>query len=262
MLDYHVHSTCSGDGHVSMADMCAKAVELGITEIAFTEHLDNNPADICYGTFDPDFYLAEIESVREKFGGQLMILTGVEFGEPHLYRDQLRELQDADWPDVILGSMHWIGDLIIAVDGFGDADMDELYCGYFDEVLKMVEAGGFDVLAHFDLVKRFGVKYAGPFRIEPFKDQIAVILETIIKQGIALEVNTSGLRQPCNEPFPSLETLKLYRDLGGKLVTIGSDSHRLEQLGFGLKDGLEMIRTVGFDSITLYRNRRPERYNI
>lgn len=257
MLDYHVHSTCSGDGKASVEQMCARAVELGICEIAFTEHVDNNPEDICYDKFDLDSFCRQTDLAQAKFGEALRIVKGAEFGEPHLYRRQLEELCDSGGLDFIMGAVHWVGDTIVAVDAFADSDVERLYYSYFDEVLKAVECGGFDVLAHFDLVKRFGVKYAGPFRLEPFREQIASILTVMIERGIALEVNTSGLRQPCAEPFPSLEILKLYRELGGELITVGSDAHRIEQLGFGLRQGLSLIRAAGFDAVALYHERKP-----
>jgi len=244
MLDYHVHSTCSGDGKASISQMCARAVELGISEIAFSEHLVYNPADICYGTFDLDRYRSEIHVARGKFA-DLTILTGIEFCDPHVFPDRLAECRT--WGlDIILGSVHWVGDAMISVDSFAGLDVMETYHQYFDEVLKAAQTGGFDILAHFDLVKRFGARYVGPFRLQPFKGQVTAILEVMIERGIALELNTSGLRQPCAEMFPGRETLELYRSLGGELVTLGSDSHRVEQLGFGLAEGLALLRSLGF----------------
>lgn len=247
MQDYHVHSTCSGDGKASIEEMCARAVELGITEIAFTEHLVYNPADICFGTFDLDSYRSQIEAARRKFGG-LTILTGLEFCDPHVYPDELAEARS--WGlDIILGSVHWVGDAMISVDSFAGLDVMETYHQYFDEVLKAVKVGGFDILAHFDLVKRFGARYVGRFRLDPFREQVTAILEIMIERGIGMELNTSGLRHPCGEMFPGRETLRLYRKLGGKLITIGSDAHRIEQLGYGLEDGLALLRDVGFTTL-------------
>lgn len=256
LIDCHVHSTCSGDCPVPMQDMCARAVELGIGEIWFTEHFDNNPLDMCYGTFDLDSYLTAIDDARRQFEGRLRIHTGIEFGEPYMYPTLVEEVNT--WGlDVVLGSMHWVGDTIVAVDEFAGADVNALYRGYFTEALKMVEAGGFDVMAHFDLVKRFGVKYTGPFDFARYRDRIAAILEAMVRRGIALEVNTSGLRQPCGETFPGPEALRLYHDLGGELITIGTDSHRIAQLGFGLSEGLDLIRQAGFRHITIYEQRQP-----
>ena len=249
MLDYHVHSTCSGDGKATIDEMCARAVELGITEIAFTEHIVYNPADICYGTFDLDLYGSQIDAARRKFSG-LRILTGIEFCDPHVYPGELEECRG--WGmDLILGSVHWVGDAMISIDSFAGLDVMETYHRYFDELLKAVETGGFDILAHFDLVKRFGARYVGPFSLDPFKEQVGAILEVMIDRKIALELNTSGIRQPCAEMFPGREILELYRDLGGKLVAIGSDSHRTEQLGCGMEEGLSLLQSLGFSPLTI-----------
>ena len=251
MLDYHVHSTCSGDGKASIDEMCARAVELGIREIAFTEHVVYNPADVCFGRFDLDRYRSEIDAARRKF--DLTILTGIEFCDPHVYPSELAIART--WGlDIIMGSVHWVGDAMISVDSFAGLDVMETYHRYFDEVLKAVQTGGFDVLAHFDLVKRFGARHVGPFRLQPFKGQVTAILEVMIERKIALELNTSGLRQPCGEMFPGRETLELYRKLGGRLVTIGSDSHRVEQLGYGLKEGLSLLRSLDMTTSNFQRS--------
>jgi len=255
--DYHVHSTYSGDGKASIGAMCARAVELGIAEIAFTEHVDNNPLDQCFGRFDPDVFSREIDEAREQFGDGLHILKGVEVGEPHLYPNEVEELLTKHTFDLVIGAVHWVGDTIISVDAFSHLDVDALYHRYFDEVLRMAEQSDFDVLVHLDLVKRFGVKYLGPFQVAPFRDQVQAILRAIIRRGMALEVNTSGLRQPCEEPFPGREILALYRELGGHLITIGSDAHRSEDVGSGLAEAAELVWAAGFDSITTYRGRVP-----
>lgn len=255
MLDYHIHSTHSLDATASVAGMCARAIELGLAEIAFAEHVDNNPLDDCFGRFDPRAFSGEIEQAGRRFGDRLRILKGVELGEPHLYPREIGELLSRSAFEVVIGAVHWIGDTIISIDAFSHLDVEALYHRYFDEVLKTAEQSDIDVLAHIDLVKRFGVKYLGPFHVEPFRGQIEAVLRTIIRRGIALEVNTSGLRQPCREPFPGPEILALYRELGGHLVTMGSDAHTPEHLGSGLAEALEMIRAAGFESVTSYRAR-------
>lgn len=141
---------------------------------------------------------------------------------------------------------------MVAVDSFEGLDMQAVYRLYFDELLKTVEAGGFDILAHFDLPKRFGTKYGGPFQLETFRKQVTAILEVMVDRRIGMELNTSGLRHPCGEMFPGREILELYRNLGGKLITIGSDAHRIEQLGYGLKEGLLLLRSLGFSEPKAY----------
>lgn len=238
--------------------MCRVAVELGIAEIAFSDHLDNNPDDDCYGLFDAAKFCREVDECRERFEGRLVIVKGAELGEPHLYPREIERIIGGEQFDFLTGGIHWVGDAVVSVDcqtgQMSRTRQTALYRDYFDEVLRAVECANFQVLAHLDLVKRFGVKRLGPFTIGPYRDRIEAILRAMIAGGIALEVNTSGLRQPCRETFPGMETLRLYRDLGGELITIGSDAHLPEHLGFGLADGLRTIREAGFDSITTYRD--------
>ena len=262
MFDLHVHSVFSGDGHAYIEDMCAEAVKQGLSEIAFTEHVDHNPADVSYGKFELDEFCAQVDAANRKFAGKLNVLKGIEFAEPQLYPAELRAFGSDGRLDVIIGSVHWVGDVLISSDSFEGRDVEEMYLGYFNSLLQAVEMGGFDVLAHLDIVKRFGVQYVGPFQIELFRKQITAILAAAVERKIALEVNTSGLRQPCVEAFPSIDILKLFRELGGELVTIGSDAHRIRHLGFGLADGLELIREAGFDAVTVYRHRQPELVSI
>lgn len=263
LIDYHVHSTHSGDGHVSVEEMCRLAIERGLAEIAFSDHLDNNPEDQCYGLFDAADFCRDVDECRERFGDRLLILKGAEIGEPHLYPREIERIIGDCRFDFLTGGIHWVGDEVVSVDRpTGQTSQTGLYRAYFDEVLRAVECADFDVLAHLDLVKRFGVKYLGPFTIEPYRERIKAILRVMIERGIALEVNTSGYRQPCGEPFPALETLRLYRELGGELITIGSDAHRPEHLGFGLEQGIGLIREAGFEAITLYRDRKPSQTPI
>jgi histidinol-phosphatase (PHP family) len=262
MIDYHIHSTHSGDGHASIEEMCRRAIERGLSEIAFTDHFDNNPADDCYGLWDAADFCRDVDECRQQLGDRVRILKGVELGEPHLYPMQIQRAIGGIEFDLVVGAVHWVGDTVVSVDAFSHQDVHALYHDYFDEVLRAVECANFDVLAHLDLVKRFGVKYLGPFGIEPYREQIEAILRAMIERGIALEVNTSGYRQPCGEPFPALEILRLYREFGGELITIGSDAHLPEHLGFGLEQGMELIREAGFEAITLYRDRKPSQTPI
>jgi histidinol-phosphatase (PHP family) len=249
--------------------MCRLAVERGLAEIAFSDHLDSNPVDECYGLFIAADFCGEVDECRERYGDRLRILKSAELGEPHLYVTEIENVIGDEPFDFLTGAIHWVGDDIVSVDcKAGQADQTSsaswvsLYDRYFDDVLRAVECANFDVLAHLDLAKRFGVNYLGAFDVELYREQIEAILRTMIDRAIALEVNTSGYRQPCREPFPGLETLRLYRQLGGELITVGSDAHRSEHLGLNIEAGLALIRSAGFRSITLYRDRVPSQMSL
>jgi len=238
--------------------MCARAAEIGLREIAFADHVDNNPRDLSFGRFRYDAVATGINEARQRFNGRLNILIGAELAEPHEYPTEISNLISAGRFDLLIGSVHWVSGELISAPNFDFSRMAELYDAYFETVLRMVETADFDVLAHIDIVKRYGVMRLGPFRAEPFYNRIAHILRVIIERQIALEVNTSGLRQPCKELFPSLEILRLYRDMGGEMVTVGSDAHRVEHVGFGLDQAVSVLRDLGFKGLTTFRDRVPK----
>lgn len=191
-MDLHVHSTVSPDGTDGIFDICSEAVEKGIKVICFTEHADlsENPG----GNRDPEFskYSKLIDKARGHFGNNLKILKGVEAGEPHLHPGQFEKLLKLNF-DMILGSVHWIGNHFV-----GENDLERLYSReqifemYFIELFRAVEFGGFDSIAHFDLPKRYFGAPAGAFGPGDMESEI---LECMRKKGIALELNSSSLRK-------------------------------------------------------------------
>jgi HisJ family histidinol phosphate phosphatase len=138
---------------------------------------------------------------------------------------------------------------------FKTRDVSEAYGSYFETTKEMLDWGGFDVVAHLDMAKRFGVKYYGPFDAKPFESQIRGLLETMVSKGLGLEVNTSGVVQAPAEPYPSLGVLKLAKDTHVATVTIGTDSHVPTSFEQGWEVGELTLRRAGFSEITLFSHR-------
>jgi histidinol-phosphatase (PHP family) len=138
---------------------------------------------------------------------------------------------------------------------FGAKSEREAYTAYFEMALATVESGLFDSFAHFDLCKRYGVLYNGKFKPERYRAEIEQVLKAVIEQDMVIEINTSGLRQAPGESYPAYETLKMYAELGGRAVTIGSDSHTTEQLGYGLRECLALLQEVGITEIARFEGR-------
>lgn len=254
MIDYHVHSTYSGDSPTRLYDMCAKAVEIGITEMAFTEHLDFTPTDISYGSLIYDKWMEEIEKAREEFSDRLTILSGVEVDFQEKYIPEIRDFLNSHKLDFVLGSAHYVDGMLLEEHEkyFPGKTEQQAYLTYFETALAAVESGLFDGLAHMDLCKRHGVRYFGEFRPENYLTEIESVLKAVIRQGMALEINTSGLRQAPGKMYPALEILRIYADLGGRKVTVGSDAHYTHHLGLGLNEAAEMLKSVGITEIARY----------
>lgn len=256
--DYHMHSTASCDCHASMAEMCQSALQHGIAEIAFTEHFDPKPEDICAGFYDPAGYFDALEAVRRVFGPQgLTIRAGVEVGEIHRYRDVVQPVLEA-WPyDIVLGSLHWSGEnSVFDEDYFRQTPPETAIPAYFDELAEMARGGGFDVLAHADVFKRTAYGVYGSFDVADWEDCVRPVWDACIGNGIGVEINTVGLRIPVGDTHPSLEALRWYRAMGGERLTLGSDSHRPAHVGYGLAAALDLAREAGFTRVCRYENRQ------
>jgi histidinol-phosphatase (PHP family) len=260
--DYHVHSDVSCDSQASMTAMCSAALVLGIKEIAFTEHFDLHPLDSCTGYYRADDYFSKLDEVRHHFAPLgLTVRAGVEVGEYHIYHAQVRPVLEA-WPyDFVLGSLHWVGDDFMFDRGyFRTHPPEETVTAYFTELLKMVRFGGFDVLAHADVFKRVAFSIYGHYDAGPWEDLIRPVWRACIEQGIGIEVNTAALRREIAQIHPSLDALRWYRELGGELLTFGSDGHHPDQVGYGFATARELVQSAGFTRVCCYENRQVVRW--
>ena len=264
--DNHVHTEWSWDAEAgSMEASCARAVELGLSSIAFTEHWDPTPCPIApaelphlppdmrihvsaEGVFRPpsldvDGYLAAVRECRERFP-ELRILSGVELGEPHWWPEAFAALsRQADF-DRILGSVHCVD-----VDGryqyidglFGRRDPHEVIRIYLGEVLRLVESSlPFEVLAHIDYpVRAWPAKSAGPYQPAAFEDEHRTILRALAGSGRVLEINTTV-------PLHA-EIVRWWYEEGGQAVSLGSDAHEPARIARGFAEASAMAEAAGFE---------------
>jgi len=260
--DYHLHSNASCDSLATMAEMCRSALEKGIAEIAFTEHFDPKPEDVCQGFYQPEIYFENLDAVRREFGPQgLTIRAGVELGEHHIYHAIQRPVLEA-WPyDVVLGSLHWVGDDSIFDEAYFRAHSpQETAEAYFTELARLARFGGFDVLSHPDVLKRFAYQVYRQFDIELCEDLVRLVWQACIDNGIGIEINTSALHLAVHEVHPAPAALRWYREMGGELLTIGSDGHRPAHVGYELTTALDLARAAGFTRLASYERRKVVRW--
>jgi histidinol-phosphatase (PHP family) len=258
ITDYHMHTRLSCDGRDTMEEMCRAAIEHGLEEIAITDHLDGHPLDHCPNFYRADAYFAELARCRELFAGQLTIRAGVEVGDPHRFPERLAPTLAA-WPyDFAIGSVHWIEDVApFGREFFLAHAADWAWSGYFREASSLARADHFDVVGHLDMIKREGTEFYGPFQCDPYCDVVRDTLKTLIERGKGIEINTSGWRKSANEPSPALPILRWYAELGGEILTIGSDAHRTEHVALRRADAVEMARQAGLRWLTTFESRRP-----
>ncbi|MFZ7134264.1 MAG: histidinol-phosphatase HisJ family protein [Eubacteriales bacterium] len=260
-MDYHTHSTHSRDGRSSMEDMCVSAIKKGVSEICFTEHVAVRQGDSCYKCLNMKNYGWDIERFRDLFKNKLIIRKGLEIGEPHLQKDKIQPFILNQEIDFIIGSVHNLGDedLPVYIQGKGQF---ESYMAYFQEVFACVSEGDMDVIGHFDLLKRYAFDINGKYRHADYEDIIREILKCAITKNIGLEINTSGFRSSSMEIFPSQIILNTYKELGGEILTVGSDSHSSDMIGSNIASVYLMLKQIGFKYVYSFEKRKRKAEDI
>ncbi|MFP4394836.1 MAG: histidinol-phosphatase HisJ family protein [Anaerolineales bacterium] len=259
MIDTHTHSTFSPDATASMAEMAAAAERIGLAGLAFTDHVEWVPEDEAYEFLAPAAYFAELTALREHYAGRLTLLAGIEVGNPHEFPAEAAAFVQAHPWDIVLGSIHWIdhqpGWYASTYRDMGG--LKAAYEQYFVDLAALVEEGEFDVLAHFDVVRRDSwALFEEVLPLDPYAEQIRAILRRLIERGKGLEINTSGLRKGMATPQPDVTVLKWYRDLGGELLVFGSDAHRPEDIAQPFNRARELALAAGFTRLARYERRQ------
>jgi histidinol-phosphatase (PHP family) len=253
--DYHIHSRFSEDAHDPMEDLCNQAVSLGIPEIGFTEHWDAGPYEKNPFFFQPEPWIKELHRLQEFFKEQLIIRAGLEVAEPHLYPRQYISLMEKYPFDYIIGSVHWVGPNFMFDESYIKQNTpDGIYEPYFHELEKMVSTSKIDIVAHFDIPVRTAKVLIG-YDPQKYENRIRRILQIIIERNMVLEINTAGYRKQLNNIMPDPIILKWYYEMGGYQISLGSDAHKLNQVGANLDKALDMITSIGFINITSFEKR-------
>jgi histidinol-phosphatase (PHP family) len=179
----------------------------------------------------------------------------------HLYRSEVDAVLDAHPYDLVLGSLHWAnGESIFERPYFQKRDPMTAARDYFTELAQMVDAGGFNIMSHMDVLKRMGFQVYNRFDITEYEEYVRPVFAACIRQGIAPEINTSALRMTVNQTHPTLEAIRWYREMGGELLSIGSDSHRPEHLGDSLDKAIGIAKEAGFTQLTKFAGRKMQEY--
>ena len=258
--DYHVHSNFSTDSSAEMTDMIARAIKLGLKEIMFTDHMDigfpdkDMPFTIYYPDYSEAINLYKVLNMKK-----IDVLIGVEMGlQEHVVRDA-RMFTEFNPFDFVIGSSHVVDGIDVNDPRYFDGlTKKEAYTKYFETVLKNAELHDcYNVYGHIDYVNRKAPYEDKTLLYEDYKEIIDEILKVIIVKGKGIEVNTSGFRYGINRPYPQFEILKRFKELGGEIITVGSDAHRAEDIAANFDDAYAMIKAVGFKAIASFRNKKP-----
>ncbi len=218
--DYHLHSNFSCDCKASIVEQCISAIQKGIPEIGLTEHYDLHPLEDCRDWFRLDAWAAELDLARREYMGRLIIRAGIEIGEPHIYQAEAQTILRRYPFDYALGSLHWVGNEVVFDRKYFRRPADAAFRLFFEELERMTQVGGFDILSHFDVVVRTGLPIYGEYDPRRYEDVIRPVLKNCIERGIALDINTQGLRNRCRILTPGVEILQWYAGMGDERVRL------------------------------------------
>lgn len=260
LADYHVHSNFSSDCQVPMEMMVQQAIRMGLKELVFTDHVDYDYPDTQFPfMIDYDAYLRTFYPLKEKYRDQIDLILGVEVGlQPHLQTKIQSFLTQYPF-DFVIGSTHVVDRLdLYNGDFFKGKEQKNAYLRYFEDVMNSVSLfREFHVYGHLDYIIRYGDYIEKTLSYIDFKDIIDEILKLLIANQQGIEINTSGYRYKLNQTHPQFSILKRYKELGGEILTIGSDAHSPEYIAAYFGIAYDLLKQAGYKAITRYKNRQP-----
>ncbi len=265
MYDFHLHSNFSFDSSADPERIVLKAIRRGIQVLCFTDHLDfdSNLAHKDY-EFDIEEYFNTLRALQKKYDGQADIRIGCEFGlQPHLIPKY--QTIAKNWAfDFIILSIHTVEHHDLYSDHFTKIHepLDAIErC--FRETLECIEHyDAFDVLGHLDYIDRYFDRNKKLPEFCEYQPTVDKIFKTLIQKGKGIELNSAGLRKGLSYFHPKPEALKRYFELGGSIVTFGSDAHIEGDLGRDYEKVIAQAKEFGLKQLSLFKNRQQERVDI
>ncbi|MBS7046501.1 MAG: histidinol-phosphatase HisJ family protein [Eubacterium sp.] len=262
--DFHTHSLFSSDSDAKPEENIKAAINLGLSSICFTEHNDFDfpPEDNKDVLFQLDFdnYISSIASIKELYSEQIPVYIGVEQGLCRSAADRINDYDKNHILDFIIGSSHLVyGNDPYYPKFWEGRNIDEVIYAYYESILDNLDTcNNFDIYGHIDYIIRYIPDKSYEYNYKNFSDIIDEVLKKIIYNGKGIEINTAGLRYGLNATNPSAEIVLRYRELGGEIITIGSDAHYSCDIGSGFDIAYDMLKSCNFKYYNIFRKRKPE----
>lgn len=266
ITDYHCHSAVSPDGHNTMAEMARAAIEKGVDELCFTDHVEPvpwcawNDGPLPRHSYDWSIMAQDFAAAQRLCGDKIKLRVGAELGEVVLAPDvEDSFLDDAPPLDFTIGSVHtfWrdgIVDDLCWITSRETAVWHRAVDSYFTELKKLVQWGRFHVIGHLTLPLRYAKELCGlELDITCFDERICEILRSALDKGIGIELNTNR----GGEPLPNEHWLKMYRSLGGEIITMGSDAHTPNYISCAMEERQELLKHCGFRYFATFAEGKP-----
>lgn len=256
MFDFHMHSTVSFDGHSAPEEMVRAAEMAGLKEMCFTDHIDEDPRGIITDQiFAVEDYNAAYDHLHSD---KVKIRRGLEFGLLNDNRESFKRYLGMRHYDFVLGSIHYADNEDVYYGPYWDNR--NLFQGerqYLEDTLMCVKLhDDFDVLAHLTYIsKAKNNPYHTPVKLEDHREVVEEILKVLVAKGKGMEINTSGVDR-CGDFLPSMDYLRLFKQLGGEIVTVGSDAHAANRVGQYTHRACEILKDI-FGYVCTFEDRKP-----
>lgn len=256
-IDYHIHTKFSADSEADPRGHILKAIEMGLDEICFTDHQDFNYPYMSFD-LDIDSYLKEMKLLKEEYKNQIRIKIGVEVGLDLNYIQEINDFVNSHDFDYVIGSIHVIRntEFYEPAEYFNNKTKEEAHREFFLNTLECVKTFDcFNCLGHLDYIVRYGPYEDKNVNHELYQDIIDEIFKTLIQKGKGIEVNTSGYRDLKTCGFPSFKQVERYYQLGGRIITVGTDSHTSDRIGEHVEEVVREYQRIGFQDVSTFTKR-------
>lgn len=259
--DYHIHTDFSGDCQIPAETMILQAIQLGMPALCITDHLDFDYPGEEPGYFhlpEPRYYQT-IKKLSEAHASDIEVMIGIETGLEPDKAQRLQAFISCHPYDFIIGSSHLVhGQDPYYPDFFKERSDKEAFTEYFESILQNIAVcNDYDVYGHLDYVVRYSPNKSANYCYKQFQDIIDEILIQLIQKGKGLEINTGGYRCGLGVPNPHPDILRRYKELGGEILTIGSDAHVAEHIGHSFHLVSKLLHSCGFRYYTIFKQRKP-----
>jgi histidinol-phosphatase (PHP family) len=281
LIDYHAHTAVTIDSDSTVDECCKRASELGLAEIAFTNHIILGNSDYCMslpGLMD----LWEQIQVCQKNYPELKLRLGAEMDYFEGREEEISAIihsyeANIGQPfDFVMGAVHYLRGIFFSSDIYApnlflkqgtDNPEDRknflvvLYSEYFEQVSKAIRSGLFDIIAHIDLIRKFTDDLAPRLSFETYSVSAENVVQALIDSNVGVEINTKGLTRKLKEIYPSDQLLSLYIERAKErhiepIITMGSDSHQAKNVGSLLEEGTRALLKTGGTALTGFTQRR------
>ena len=264
LTDFHTHSSFSGDCNTPMEHMVEQAINLGMSHLCITEHFDpdypvREGENLDFG-LDINAYREHFLDLKDKYKKQIRLLWGVELGlQTHIFPLLQTFVQNHPFDFVIASSHLCNGGDPYYPDFFDNRSEESVYEEYFSCIAENVKSfKDYDIYGHLDYIVRYGPNKDALYSYEKYRDIYDTILKTIIQSGKGIELNTGGVKYGLKDLHPTYDVLKRYKELGGEIITIGSDAHTPDNLLKHFDRAREVLLNCGFEYYTIFQERKPE----